>query len=102
MPLYEYRCERCRKTTEVIQSFSEKPLRICPHCGERALKKLLSPPAIQFKGSGWYVTDYAGRKSGEPAGEKSRTPGEKSETKDPKAEKPGKTEKPVKKGTGKD
>jgi len=65
MPLYEYRCDKCGQRTEVIQSFSEKPLRICPHCGERAHRKMLSAPAIQFKGSGWYVTDYAGKK-GEP------------------------------------
>ncbi len=99
MPLYEYRCDRCRKVTEVIQSFSEKPLRICPHCGQRALKKLLSPPAIQFKGSGWYVTDYAGKKGGESSGEG----GEKSEAKEKKADKPAKADKSEKspKKTGK-
>jgi putative FmdB family regulatory protein len=64
MPLYEYLCQSCGKRTEVIQSFREKPLKICPHCGKRTLKKLLSAPAIQFKGSGWYVTDYAGKKGG--------------------------------------
>lgn len=99
MPLYEYRCERCKKLTEVIQSFSEKPLRICPHCGQRALKKLMSSPAIQFKGSGWYVTDYAGRKGAEPAGEKGDA-AEKSEAAE-KAEKP-KAEKPAKKGSKKE
>ena len=97
MPLYEYRCERCRKVTEVIQSFSEKPLRICPHCGERALKKLMSAPAIQFKGSGWYVTDYAGKKGGEASGEKGDAPAEKSKEKTEKTEKAAKSEKPAKK-----
>ena len=82
MPLYEYRCGKCGKRTEVIQSFSEKPLRICPHCGERALKKMMSAPAIQFKGSGWYVTDYAGKKgeSKESSPESSPTRGESKES----------------------
>ena len=78
MPLYEYRCEKCAKRTEVIQSFSERPLRICPHCGARALKKMMSAPAIQFKGSGWYVTDYAGKQgeSKESSSESSSSKGE--------------------------
>jgi len=95
MPLYEYRCGKCRKLTEVIQSFSEKPLRICPHCGERALKKLMSAPAIQFKGSGWYVTDYGGKKgeSRESASESSEK-SDKSDAKDSKkTEKREKTDK---------
>jgi len=64
MPLYEYACARCGRRTEVIQSFSDPPLTKCPHCGG-ALTKLLSPPAVQFKGSGFYVTDY-GRSGGAP------------------------------------
>lgn len=93
MPLYEYRCGKCGKLTEVIQSFSEKPLRICPHCGERALKKLMSAPAIQFKGSGWYVTDYGGKK-GESREASPESASDKSESKDSKkAEKREKTEK---------
>jgi len=82
MPLYEYRCGKCGKRTEVIQSFSERPLRICPHCGERALKKMMSAPAIQFKGSGWYVTDYAGKKgeSKEPSPESSSSKAESKES----------------------
>ncbi|MFB3903284.1 MAG: FmdB family zinc ribbon protein [Acidobacteriota bacterium] len=62
MPLYEYRCERCDQRVEVIQKFSDSPLDTCQHCGGK-LERLLSPPAIQFKGSGWYVTDYS-RKNG--------------------------------------
>ena len=97
MPLYEYRCDRCGKRTEVIQTFSEKPLRICPHCGERALRKLLSAPAIQFKGSGWYVTDYAGKKgeAREPGSEPAKSEGSDAK-KSEKPEKAGKTDKPKK------
>jgi putative FmdB family regulatory protein len=58
MPLYEYQCEACGHRFEVIQKFSDAPIEVCPKCGG-AVAKLLSSPAIQFKGSGWYVTDYA-------------------------------------------
>lgn len=65
MPIYEYQCDQCGKRTEAIQRLDEPPLELCPHCGG-ALRKLMSAPAFQFKGSGWYVTDYAdkGRKDG--------------------------------------
>ncbi len=65
MPLYEYQCKQCHSLTERIQKFSDPPLETCPHCGGE-LEHLLSAPAVQFKGSGWYVTDYA-RKSGKGA-----------------------------------
>jgi putative FmdB family regulatory protein len=58
MPLYEYQCDACGHRFEVIQKFSDAPLETCEKCGG-AVKKLLSSPAIQFKGSGWYITDYA-------------------------------------------
>jgi putative FmdB family regulatory protein len=58
MPLYEYKCSGCGKTFEVIQKFSDEPLKTHPECGGPT-ERLLSPPALQFKGSGWYVTDYA-------------------------------------------
>ena len=58
MPLYEYVCQKCKAKTEVLQRMKERPLRICPHCGGK-LKKAFSAPAIQFKGSGFYTTDYA-------------------------------------------
>ncbi len=58
MPLYEYECEACAHRFEVIRKFSDPPLEECPSCGGK-VRKLLSSPAIQFKGSGWYVTDYA-------------------------------------------
>ena len=62
MPLYEYECEACGRF-EVIQKFSDSALSECPKCG-RGVEKLLSAPAIQFKGTGWYVTDYARKSSG--------------------------------------
>ena len=62
MPIYEYECRKCKAHTEVMQKFTDKPLVKCRKCGGR-VEKLLSAPAIQFKGSGWYVTDYAGKKS---------------------------------------
>jgi len=58
MPLYEYKCQRCGSVFERIQKFSDPPLEVHANCGG-ALERLLSPPALQFKGTGWYVTDYA-------------------------------------------
>lgn len=58
MPIYEYQCLECGKRIEAIQRMSDPPLATCPHC-DGPLKKLISAPAFQFKGSGWYVTDYA-------------------------------------------
>ena len=58
MPLYEYRCLECDHQFEVIQKFSDAPIEKCPKCGG-PVRKLMSSPAIQFKGSGWYITDYA-------------------------------------------
>ena len=62
MPLYEYECENCGHRFEVIQKFADAPLEECPKC-KGTLRKLLSSPAIQFKGSGWYITDYAKKNS---------------------------------------
>ena len=69
MPLYEYACTSCDRQIEVMQRFADDPLTICEECGG-ALKKLLSAPAFQFKGSGWYVTDYAKKGDGEKSGDK--------------------------------
>lgn len=60
MPLYEYSCDSCGGSLEVLQRLSEAPLSKCPLCGG-SLHKVISAPALQFKGSGWYVTDYADR-----------------------------------------
>ena len=63
MPLYEYKCLKCGRKTEKIENMSGPHLKKCPHCGGK-VEALISAPAIQFKGSGWYVTDYASKKSG--------------------------------------
>ena len=76
MPLYEYECDNCGHRFEVIQKFSDDPLKECPKCGG-AVRKLLSSPAIQFKGSGWYITDYAKGNKGGSAGSKSEGSGDK-------------------------
>ena len=59
MPLYEYECDACGRRFEVIQKFSDAPVEVCRECGKGPVRRLLSSPAIQFKGSGWYITDYA-------------------------------------------
>ena len=64
MPIYEYQCAKCGKTIEVIQKMSDKPLKKHEQCGG-ALTKLISASGFQFKGTGWYVTDYARKSSGE-------------------------------------
>lgn len=86
MPIYEYQCQSCGKKTEVLQRMDEAPLAACPQCGGE-VKKLFSAPAVQFKGSGWYATDYAGKKGGGGAESKSESKGEsKSEKKEGPAE----------------
>ena len=62
MPLYEYECPKCG-TFELVRKFSDAPLESCPTCA-RPVEKLASAPAIQFKGTGWYITDYARKSSG--------------------------------------
>ena len=72
MPIYEYECLACGKTTEAMQKFSDALLDTCPECGGH-LKKLISNSTFVLKGTGWYVTDY-GRKGSETAGKSSDTP----------------------------
>lgn len=67
MPLYEYLCDSCHERSEVLQRFEDPPLTVCPNCGGN-LRKLLSAPAFQFKGSGWYVSDYARKSEGGSSG----------------------------------
>ena len=78
MPLYEYQCVKCHKKSEKIEKVDGPHLKKCPYCGSK-VEPLISRSAIQFKGSGWYVTDYAGKKSAVESGTASS---EKSETKD--------------------
>jgi len=79
MPLYEYKCRNCGSNVEFMQKASDPPKKKCPKCGGH-LHKLLSAPALQFKGQGWYVTDYAKRSGA--AGERPKsTPEKKSEAK---------------------
>ena len=59
MPLYEYQCEACGERFELIQKFSDPPPDACRKCGKGPVQRLMSSPAIQFKGTGWYITDYA-------------------------------------------
>jgi len=100
MPLYEYQCDACGREFELIRKFSDPPLEKCPHCGG-TVRKLFSSPAIQFKGSGFYITDYAkkeqtappsGDSKSEPASkDPGETSGEKSSDKSEKSEKTEKT-----------
>ena len=87
MPLYEYQCIPTGKRFEAIQKFSDPPLTECPECGGE-VKKLLSAPAIQFKGAGWYVTDYG------KGGEKPKKEGGSTESK-PAESKPAAEPKPA-------
>jgi putative FmdB family regulatory protein len=94
MPLYEYKCSKCGAVFEVLQKINEPPLKNCIQC-HGAVEKLLSPPALQFKGNGWYVTDYASKgkqvqnsedtakpkKGKEPSEDKKSTPSPSSEKK---------------------
>ena len=86
--MYEYECRGCGYRFEQIRKFSDPPIEVCPQCGERKVEKLLSSPAIQFKGSGWYITDYARKgQAGADGGEKSKTDDNSPKT-DDKAAKP--------------
>jgi putative FmdB family regulatory protein len=76
MPLYEYQCDACGSTFEKIRKFSDPPVEVCEKCGKGPVRKLISSPAIQFKGTGWYITDYAKKASSDggatkPAADKS-------------------------------
>lgn len=78
MPLYEYKCEGCGETFEVIQKFADEPLTVHEKCGG-PVHRLLSAPAFQFKGSGWYVTDYAKGNSSGPKHDSAKGESSKSE-----------------------
>jgi putative FmdB family regulatory protein len=73
VPLYEYKCLKCGRKTEKIENVSGPHLRKCPHCGGK-VESVITAPAIQFKGAGWYVTDYGGKKPGAGDGDKADKP----------------------------
>ena len=91
MPLYEYQCEKCAHRFEVIQKFSDAPIDVCPKCGGPVVK-LLSSPAIQFKGSGWYITDYAKQGSRDSKDSKDHAPATSSSASSPDSKTETKTE----------
>ncbi|HMC32171.1 MAG TPA: FmdB family zinc ribbon protein [Candidatus Angelobacter sp.] len=98
MPLYEYLCKKCKHKFEKIRKFSDPPIRKCPDCGG-PVEQLLHAPTVQFKGSGWYATDYAGKKppaadgasekkEEKPAGkDKDKDKGQEAKPKNPEAKK---------------
>ena len=89
MPIYEYRCEACGHREDHLQKVSEKPLAVCPACGKRAYKKMLSAAGFQLKGSGWYATDFktTGKKPAETKAEdKAETTKKKEAAADAKAD----------------
>ncbi len=93
MPIYEYECKKCGHRFEVIQKVSDAPLKKCEKCKGKA-ERLISSPAIQFKGSGWYVTDYARKGSGsdrESSSESSSSSDEKTSDKKTSDKKKAKT-----------
>ena len=92
MPIYEYECKKCKAHIEVFQKINDKPPTKCRNCGGK-LERKLSAPAIQFKGSGWYVTDYGKTTKSD----KTESDSSSSEAKTEKAEKKTKDSSPAKK-----
>ena len=105
MPLYEYKCLKCGRRTEKIENVAGPHLKKCPHCGGK-VESVITAPSIQFKGAGWYVTDYGGKKPGTSDGDKADKPAaeakdsagkEKDSTPKESASKETKDKKPAKK-----
>ena len=93
MPLYEYECKKCHHRFEKIQKFSDRMVKKCPDCGG-VVEQMISAPAVQFKGSGWYVTDYAKKSSSQSSSDGSG--------KDSKKEDKSKSESSSKEGSSKE
>jgi len=93
MPLYEYECKKCHHRFEKIQKFSDRMVKKCPDCGG-PVEQTISAPAVQFKGSGWYVTDYAKKSSSQSSSDGSG--------KDSKKEDKSKSESSSKQGSSKE
>jgi putative FmdB family regulatory protein len=85
MPLYEYQCKKCHHRFERIQKFSDPHVKKCPDCGG-PVEQVVSAPAVQFKGSGWYVTDYAKQSSGGSSSSNGESGSKKEDKKDSKTE----------------
>jgi putative FmdB family regulatory protein len=100
MPLYEYRCARCSQVTEALQHLGEAPLSECPRCGG-ALERIASAPALQFKGTGWYVTDYGRGRGNDSAGKAERGGTDKAESGSTNKPERGSTDKPESGSTNK-
>jgi putative FmdB family regulatory protein len=92
MPLYEYECKKCHHRFERIQTFAARHTRKCPECGG-PIEQMVSAPAVQFKGSGWYVNDYPKKSSGAPASADSKAEA-KSDSKSESKSESTKSEKP--------
>jgi putative FmdB family regulatory protein len=92
VPLYEYLCKVCHHRFEKIQKFSDPLVTECPECGEDEVEKVISAPAVQFKGSGWYVTDYAKKGSSQGSSTKKSEGESKSESKTETKSEPSKSE----------
>lgn len=106
VPLYEYKCRKCGRLTEKIENVSGPHLKKCPHCGGK-VEAVITAPSIQFKGGGWYVTDYGGKstdggsKTEKPAGETKETPAKESSVKEGSAKESAAKEGPAKESSGK-
>jgi putative FmdB family regulatory protein len=85
MPLYEYECKKCHHRFERIQKFSDRHVKKCPDC-KGPVEQVVSAPAVQFKGSGWYVTDYPKKSSGVSSSSNGESGGKKEDKKDDKKE----------------
>ena len=81
MPLYEYECEACERRFEIIQKFSDPAPDVCTLCGKGPVRRLMSSPAIQLKGTGWYITDYSQKGKSSDASSESSGDGKKSDAK---------------------
>jgi len=88
VPLYEYQCKKCKHKFEKIQKFSDRPIRKCPECGG-PVEKIQHAPAVQFKGTGWYVTDYGGKDKSEKAKPEGSSDKDSSEKKESTAKEDG-------------
>jgi len=98
MPIYEYYCKSCGHEFEIIQKITDEPITECEKCGEQQAKRMISQTSFILKGSGWYVTDYSGKKSSDTGSSSAnKTDSETSSTSDSSDSKPSKTPDPPKK-----